>query len=109
MDAPEVMAQKANFSEMIDIYSFGITALELGYNSTPYDEWPPLKVLIKLTVRFSSQSSSTIVQRSPRPSVFLARFTKWFWPVLIRILSSDRVQPSYLSIRSLNRQRMRNF
>lgn len=44
--APEVMAQKANFSEMIDIYSFGITALELGYNSTPYDEWPPLKVWV---------------------------------------------------------------
>ncbi|RKO89393.1 kinase-like domain-containing protein [Blyttiomyces helicus] len=34
--APEVMAQ-------VDIYSFGITALELAYNRTPFDDWPPLK------------------------------------------------------------------
>ncbi|KAJ3185245.1 hypothetical protein HDU85_001295 [Gaertneriomyces sp. JEL0708] len=44
--APEVMAQNSNYDEKADIYSFGITALELAFNKTPFDDWPPLKVLL---------------------------------------------------------------
>ncbi|KAJ3019050.1 hypothetical protein HKX48_002402 [Thoreauomyces humboldtii] len=44
--APEVMAQNSNYDEKADIYSFGITALELAFNRTPFDDWPPLKVLL---------------------------------------------------------------
>ncbi|KAI9363425.1 kinase-like domain-containing protein [Zopfochytrium polystomum] len=44
--APEVMAQNSNYNEKVDIYSFGITAIELAYNQTPFDEWPPLKILL---------------------------------------------------------------
>ncbi|KAJ8325610.1 hypothetical protein O5D80_005814 [Batrachochytrium dendrobatidis] len=44
--APEVITQKANFDEQADVYSLGITALELAYNKTPFDDWPPLKVLL---------------------------------------------------------------
>ncbi|KAJ3224428.1 hypothetical protein HK099_008448 [Clydaea vesicula] len=43
--APEVMAQNANYCEKADIYSLGITALELAFNKTPFDNWPPLKIL----------------------------------------------------------------
>ncbi|KAJ3282658.1 hypothetical protein HK104_010783 [Borealophlyctis nickersoniae] len=44
--APEVMAQNNNYDEKADIYSFGITALELCFNRTPFDGWPALKVLL---------------------------------------------------------------
>ncbi|RKP02957.1 hypothetical protein CXG81DRAFT_4943, partial [Caulochytrium protostelioides] len=44
--APEVMAQNANYNQKADIYSFGITVLELYYNKTPFDDWAPLKVLL---------------------------------------------------------------
>ncbi|KAI8802441.1 kinase-like domain-containing protein [Cladochytrium replicatum] len=44
--APEVIAQESNFDEKADIYSVGVTALELAYNKTPFDDWPPLQVLL---------------------------------------------------------------
>ncbi|KAH9253032.1 hypothetical protein BASA81_009037 [Batrachochytrium salamandrivorans] len=44
--APEVITQKANYDEKADVYSLGITALELAFNKTPFDDWPPLKVLL---------------------------------------------------------------
>ncbi|KAI8848079.1 kinase-like domain-containing protein [Chytridium lagenaria] len=44
--APEVMAQNSNFNEKVDVYSFGITAIELAYNKTPFDKWPSLKILL---------------------------------------------------------------
>ncbi|KAJ3216103.1 hypothetical protein HDU67_009904 [Dinochytrium kinnereticum] len=44
--APEVMAQNSNFNEKVDIYSFGITAIELAFNKTPFDKWPSMKILL---------------------------------------------------------------
>ncbi|TPX44622.1 hypothetical protein SeMB42_g02198 [Synchytrium endobioticum] len=44
--APEVMAQNANYTEKADIYCLGITGLELAFNTTPFTDWPPLKVLL---------------------------------------------------------------
>lgn len=44
--APEVMNQNSNFGMSADIYSLGITAMELVYNKTPFDDWPPMKVLL---------------------------------------------------------------
>jgi serine/threonine protein kinase len=44
--APEVMTQNANYDQSADIYSLGITALELAFNQTPFDNWPPLKILL---------------------------------------------------------------
>lgn len=42
--APEVMAQNINYNEKADIYSVGITTIELALNKTPFDSWEPLKV-----------------------------------------------------------------
>ncbi|KAJ3234450.1 hypothetical protein HDU81_001406 [Chytriomyces hyalinus] len=44
--APEIMAQNSNFDEKVDIYSFGITAMELAFGHTPFDEWSPVKILL---------------------------------------------------------------
>ncbi|KAJ3076506.1 hypothetical protein HDU99_001337, partial [Rhizoclosmatium hyalinum] len=44
--APEILAQHNCFDEKVDIYSFGITALELAYGRTPFDDWSPLKILL---------------------------------------------------------------
>ncbi|KAJ3031649.1 UNVERIFIED_CONTAM: hypothetical protein HDU68_001729 [Siphonaria sp. JEL0065] len=44
--APEIMAQHSNFDEKVDIYSFGITAMELAFGKTPFDDWSPLKILL---------------------------------------------------------------
>lgn len=44
--APEVIAQNSNYNEKADIYSIGITALELAFNKTPFDGFPPMQVLL---------------------------------------------------------------
>eukprot|EP00842_Homolaphlyctis_polyrhiza_P002858 jgi/Hompol1/3573/HPOL_003292-RA len=59
--APEMIAQasilgiiaftsvvlSATYDEQADIYALGITAIELAFNATPFDDWPPLKATIK--------------------------------------------------------------
>jgi len=44
--APEIIAQNTSHNQKSDIYSIGITALELVFNKTPYDEWPSAKILL---------------------------------------------------------------
>jgi serine/threonine protein kinase len=44
--APEVIGQNRPFDKKADIYSLGITALEMLLGVNPFNEWPPLKVKI---------------------------------------------------------------
>ncbi|KAJ3324429.1 hypothetical protein HDV06_006840 [Boothiomyces sp. JEL0866] len=44
--APEVITQNTNYTSSADIYSIGITAMELAFGKTPFDNWPPLKILL---------------------------------------------------------------
>jgi len=88
--APEVMEQMRGYNEKADIWSVGITALELAKGYAPYAKYAPMQILIK-TIREPPPSIKSYVDAPGVPPVQLSdKFHKF----VARCLQKDPKQRS---------------
>lgn len=80
--APEVMEQTSPYDWRADIWSFGITMLELAKGFAPYAKRPPMKVLL-LTLQEDPPSLKTYADNQER------RFSRQFKEVYVLCLQKD--------------------
>ncbi|CEP03266.1 Protein kinase domain-containing protein [Plasmodiophora brassicae] len=79
--APEVMEQTSGYDQKADIWSFGITALELAYGRPPYSHYQPMKVMIL-----------TLQEEPPTCSVYednQKKFSRTFKAMIASCLKKD--------------------
>jgi len=89
--APEVMEQRHGYNEKADIWSVGITTLELAKGYAPYSKYEPMQVLIK-TIR---EPPPTIKSYVDPPGVTPPRFGDKFNAFVARCLQKDpKMRPS---------------